>query len=184
MALPSQSDLEIVRDALKQHSGWLMAIGILWIVLGVLAILIPTVASIAVEYMIGVLLFIGGIAQLVQAWRAKAWSGFTFHALGAVFAILAGAYLILFPLRGVVSLTIVLAAFFVASGVLRGLTALNHREVKGWGWMAVSAVLSIVVGVMIWLELPGSAAWALGLLVGIEFLFVGMGLVMLAKSVR
>ncbi len=184
MAQPTPANINEVREVLRKHAGWLTALGVIWIILGVAAVMLPTVASIAVEYLIGFLLLIGGVAQLVQAWRAKEWKGFLFHALGAAFAIIAGAFLLLFPLQGVISLTIVLAAFFVASGLMRGWTALNHRDIRGWGWMAVSAVLSVAVGLMIWLELPSSAAWALGLLAGIEFIFVGMGLVMLARGVQ
>ncbi len=96
--------------------------------MGALAILLPAAASIAINYLIGALLLIGGTAQFVQAWRAKDWSGFFCHALGAPLAILAGAFLVLFPLRGTILLTLVLAAFFVASGALRGWTAFTSSR--------------------------------------------------------
>jgi uncharacterized membrane protein HdeD (DUF308 family) len=172
------------RDALRAHSGWFIGLGIVWIVLGTLAVLVPFVATLAVELLFGAIFLIGGIAQVIHAFRARAWSGFLGQLLVGVLAIVLGIVLLLFPIQGALTLTIVLAAFFIAQGVLQLFYALRDASLPGRGWMIASGVLSIIVGGLIWLQLPGSAVWALGLLVGIQLIFTGWALVMTAMALR
>ncbi len=162
--------------------GWLLALGILWIILGTLAIIMPFAATLAVEMVFGVLFVIGGVAQLIQAFRSKGWKGFALQVLGGILALALGAILLFFPIQGVLTLTILLAAFFVAQGVVKIMAALRERPASGWGWLMFSGILGIVVGVIIWTALPEAAVWVLGLLVGIELIFSGWAMVMIAMA--
>ena len=162
--------------------GWLLALGILWIILGTLAIIMPFAATLAVEMVFGVVFLIGGVAQLVQAFRSKGWKGFALQVLGGLLALALGVILLFFPLQGVLTLTILLAAFFVAQGIVKIMAALRERPASGWGWLMFSGILGIIVGVIIWAALPEAAIWVLGLLVGIELIFSGWAMVMIAMA--
>lgn len=173
-----------VADALRQHSTWFMALGIMWIVLGSLAILLPWIATLTVELMFGLIFLVGGIAQVAQAFRARGWSGFLGHALAGLLAVLLGLLLLFFPVQGVLSLTLLLAAFFIAQGILQVLVAMRSPRMRNRGWLVASGVLGMVIGVIIWLGWPGSAAWALGVLVGVQLIFTGWALIMAATGAR
>ena len=162
--------------------GWLLALGILWIILGTLAIIMPFAATLAVEMVFGVVFLIGGVAQRVQAFRSKGWKGFAVQVLGGLLALALGVILLFFPLQGVLTLTILLAAFFVAQGIVKIMAALRQRPASGWGWLMFSGILGIIVGVIIWAALPEAAIWVLGLLVGIELIFSGWAMVMIAMA--
>lgn len=162
--------------------GWLLALGILWIILGTLAIIMPFAATLALEMVFGVLFVIGGVAQLIQAFRAKGWGGAAFQVLGGLLALALGVILLLFPLQGVLTLTILLAAFFVAQGIVKVISAFRQQPSSGWGWLLFSGLLGIVVGIIIWAGLPGTAVWVLGLLVGIELIFSGWAMIMIAMA--
>lgn len=171
-------------DALREHSTWFIALGILWIVLGTVAILLPWIATLAVELIFGAIFLIGGVAQVVHAFRSRGWSGFLGHALAGLLAVLLGVLLLFFPVQGILSLTLLLAAFFIAQGILQIFVAARASAMRGRGWMIASGVLGILVGAVIWLGWPGSAAWALGVLVGIQLIFTGWALVMAAAGAR
>lgn len=171
-------------EALRQHTSWFVGLGVLWIILGTVAVLLPWIATLAVELLFGAIFLIGGIAQVIQAFRARGWSGFAVQLVVGTLAILLGLLLLFFPVRGALTLTLVLAGFFIAQGVLQIVYAARSVPGSGRGWMIASGVLSLIVGMLIWLEWPGSAAWALGLLVGIQLIFTGWALIMTAIAVR
>ena len=99
-------------------------------------------------------------------------------------AVVAGVLLLVNPMEGVLTLTIVLIALFLSEGVMKAIGALNMRPAAGWIWMLVSGLVDIVLGVLLWSGLPGTALWAIGLLVGISLLFTGWTAVMLAAGMR
>jgi uncharacterized membrane protein HdeD (DUF308 family) len=153
---------------------WLYAVGSLLIIAGSSAVAIPFLASLAVELVVGWAFVVGGVSQLLYAARAKGWSGFVWQVLlGAVFLV-GGVTLITNPVAGLISLTLVIIATFLASGVLKILIGFRLRPLEGWGWFVVLGLLSLAVGVLIWNRLPSSAAWSLGLLVGLDFLAAGL----------
>jgi uncharacterized membrane protein HdeD (DUF308 family) len=176
--------LSASREAVRRGSTWFLVLGILWVVLGALAIIAPLAAALAIQTLIGVLLLVGGIAQIVHAFRSRGWGAFGWHLLSAVAEVVAGALLLFFPLQGVLTLTLILAALFIAVGVVKILAALRNRDTDGWVWLLVSGILSILVGLLIWARWPYSAEWAIGVLVGIEFIFSGWALIMIAMAGR
>lgn len=171
-------------EAVRDHWGWFLALGILWIVLGTVAVILPWLATVAAALTFGALLGAGGIMQIVQAFRCKRWRGTALHAVMGLLYLAAGVILLFLPFQGILTLTLVLAGLFIAVGILRIIAALQDRSLRGWGWLLFSGILGIGVGLIIWLGWPGTAAWALGLLVGIELIFSGWALVMIALAAR
>ena len=152
--------------------------------LGAAAIAMPLLAALAVELLLGWLLVIGGIAQAFHAFGQKQWGGFLWQLLMGVLYLVVGGMLLIEPLRGVLTLTFLLAVFFVVEGILRIILSLRLRPVQNWGWMLVSGLVTLVLGALIWANWPSAAVWAIGMLVGIDMIFGGWSLIMLASAAR
>ena len=184
------SELEEVQRAITQsiREHWVLFLveGIILVVLGVLAIVVPVVATLAVAILLGWLFLISGIVGLVTTFMARQAPGFWWSLLSGVLAIGAGLVLLGWPVSGAVSLTLLLIAFFTIEGVLTIMYALEHkRELSGrWGWMLASGIVDLVLAVLILAGLPGTAAWALGLLAGINMLFGGSAMIAMALQAR
>jgi uncharacterized membrane protein HdeD (DUF308 family) len=171
-------------EALSRNWGWLLAFGILMIILGVFAIGAPVVATIAVQFALGWILVIGGVAEGIHAFMAQGWRGFLFELLSAILYLVVGVLLLVNPVGGALALTVVLAVFLIVEGIFKIVMALRVRDHGGWGWLLASGILSLVLGFLIWAEWPASGLWIIGLLVGIQLLFTGWSLVMLALAAR
>lgn len=169
---------------LRPRWGWLLALGLLWVALGILAFLAPFAASVAFTYLLGGLFAVGGVAQTIHAFATRGWRGQTLHVASGLLWLALGLVLLIFPLSGVLSLTLVLSAFFIVIGAMRAMFALQHRGTRRWGWMLFSALLAIAVGGLIWFQWPSSALWAIGVLVGVELIFSGWAMVNLALAAR
>ncbi len=177
-------------DALKKslHHHWRMFLveGIVLIVLGAAAIVVPPLGGIATTLFLGWLFLIGGIIGLVSTFGARQAPGFAWSLLSAVAAVIAGGVLLWNPLAGLVTLTYVLIAFFIADGVLIiGLAITHRRALSGrWEWMMVNGIIDLVLAAVIISGLPGALFWALGLLVGIDLVFGGLSLIAMALAAR
>ena len=175
-----------IRKSIHDHWGLFLFEGILLVVLGLLAILVPQVASLAVTLLLGWLFAISGIFGLIASFWARQAPGFWWSLLSAVLSIVVGALLLARPVVGVFSLTYLLIAFFFVEGVVSIMYAIEHRRelTGGWVWMLVSGIITLALGVMILAGLPSTAAWALGLLVGIDMVFGGSSLIAVALAAR
>ncbi len=186
----NQSDIERVQGAVATslHAHWLLFLieGIMLLGLGVIAIVLPPIATVAVEIIIGWLLLISGIVGMITTFRMQHAPGFWWSLVSALLAIAAGVVLLRWPLSGALSLTLILTVFFVIEGVSSIFYALEHkREISNrWGWMLVSGVVDLILAGIIFLGLPGTAAWAIGLLVGINMVVGGAALIAMALRAR
>jgi len=171
-------------DVFRHHWGWLLALGLVQIVLGTTAICAPLLGTVASALFVGWLFLVAGVAQLLHAFRGRGAKGFFLHLLGGLLYFAAGTMIVLYPMTGALTLTVFLAAFLLIEGGVRMWLGLQLRPTEGWGWVLVSGVLGVFAGAMIWGELPSSAVWALGTLVGINFLFSGVSLSSLALRAR
>ena len=151
-----------------------------------LPLAVPPIATLAVAIFIGWLFLISGIVGLVTTFMARNMPGFWWSLLSAVLAVAAGLVLLIWPAGAAFSLTLLLIVFFTIEGVLTILYALEHKkELSGrWGWMLASGVVDLILAVIILAGLPGTAAWALGLLVGINMLFGGTSMIAMALYAR
>lgn len=184
------SDISGIQSALSQavREHWVLFLveGIVLVILGALAIIVPPIATIAVDFFIGWLFLISGVAGLITTFGARHAPGFWWALLSALLAIAAGLVLLAWPVSGAISLTLLLIVFFFIEGIASIMYALEHKaELTGqWGWMMASGIIDLILGVIILLGLPGTAAWALGLLVGINMLFGGASLIAIALHAR
>jgi uncharacterized membrane protein HdeD (DUF308 family) len=160
--------------------------GIVLVILGAAAILVPPIATLTVTFFIGWVLLFSGIAGLFTTFSMRPMPGFWWSLLSAILGIAAGLVLLFSPGTGAVSLTFVLVAFFVIEGIASIMFSLEHRnELPGaWLMMLLSGVVDLVLGGMIFLGLPSSAAWAIGLLVGINMIFGGCALIAMSLQAR
>jgi uncharacterized membrane protein HdeD (DUF308 family) len=184
-----QPDIEGFRRRMAEtiHAHWklVLAQGILLLIFGLLAVAMPNIATLAVEIFVGWLFFIAGIFRAVSVWHARQMPGFGWSMLSALLAVLLGLILILRPLAGVLTLTMVLVAFFILEGVTAIVVAVQHREhLKSWGWVLFSGIVDLLLAYLIWQGWPSSASWAIGLLVGINMIFFSLSLVMTALAAR
>jgi uncharacterized membrane protein HdeD (DUF308 family) len=172
---------------LRKHSTWFVIYGLLLAALGLFSIAAPNVAALAVTLMVGWLLLLGGAFGLVAVISGGTGApAFWWNLLTSIVYVLAGLALLTRPLAGVVTLTIILAAYLLAGGVMRIMQAMSYRpHVPGaWGWVLLSGVVDIVLAFIIMMGLPETATWVLGLLVGINLLMMGFAIVMVALAVR
>jgi len=167
---------------LQQHKGWFKLAGIILLILGFFSVLLPLVATLAYEIMFGVMLVISGITLIFQAFQCRGWRGFLLAMLVGILNLSVGLLLLFFPLGGVIILTTVLAAFFLVQGVFRMIMALQVRQTKNWGWIWVSGLATLLLGLVIYGALPFSAGWAIGLIVGIDFIFAGISLIAVGSA--
>jgi len=186
----NQSDIDRLQRAAAAtlHEHWVLFLieGIVLLVLGIAAIIVPPIATLAVAIFLGWLFLISGIVGLVTTiWMRNA-PGFWWSLLSAVLGIIAGGILIAQPVTGAISLTLVLIAFFLIEGVASIMFALDHkRELSGrWGWMLASGIVDLLLSGIIFAGLPGTAAWAIGLLVGINMVFGSVALITMALHAR
>jgi uncharacterized membrane protein HdeD (DUF308 family) len=175
-----------IAQSLREHWVLFLVEGIVLVVLGLLAILLPVMASLAVAIFVGWLLLISGVLGLITTFMARHAPGFWWSLISAVLAIAAGIVLLGWPVKGVISLTLLLIAFFIIEGVVSIMYALEHKkELSGrWGWMLASGVIDLVLAIMIWAGLPSTAAWAIGLLVGINMVFGGSAMIAMVLHAR
>ena len=160
--------------------------GILLVVLGLAAMIVPPLASLAVTIFLGWMFLVSGIAGLALTFWARRMPGFWWSLISAALAIGAGVILLASPVQGALTLTIVVGAYFLAEGVTTIMYALEHRRElsERWSWLLVAGLMDILIAGLIIAGLPGSALWAVGLLVSINLLFGGASLIGMALAAR
>jgi uncharacterized membrane protein HdeD (DUF308 family) len=166
--------LHLTRDALRKARLWLVVTGAISLITGALAIIVPIVATITTAIFIGWLLIIVGTVIGVHAWSQRATGRFGWRMLDALLTFTVGVLLVALPLSGAVGLTLVLAAWFFATGALMAAAAWQSRGEPGNGLLTINAVASLLLAILIMIDFPSSAAWAIGLLVGIHLVFWGV----------
>ena len=186
----SKADLDrlqsTVTNSLNSHWRLFLIEGIVLFILGLLAIIVPPIATIAVEVLIGWLLLMSGIVGLIATLRMRGAPGFAWSLISAILGIVAGIVLLVWPLSGALTLTMILTVFLVLEGVISILYALEHRRgLSGrWGIMLFSGVIDLFLAGVIFAGLPGTAAWAIGLLVGVNLVFGGSAIIAMALHAR
>lgn len=172
--------------SIHAHRGLFLFEGIVLVVLGLAAVVIPPLAGIATTIFLGWLLLIAGFVGLLSTFKARSAPGYWWSLLSALVAIVAGGILLWYPLQGLITLTYVLIGYLLADGLLTIVLAISHRrELSGrWEWMLANGVVDFILAGIIFAALPGAFAWALGLIVGIDLIFGGTALIAMALSAR
>lgn len=172
--------------AVKAHWKAFLFEGIVLAVLGLAAMIVPPLASLAVAIFLGWMFLISGVAGLIVTFWARQMPGFWWSLFSAALAVLAGLILLARPMQGVLTLTIVVGAYFLAEGVATIMYAFEHRRElsERWSWLLVSGLMDLLIAFLIISGLPGSAEWAIGLLVGINLVLGGASLIGMALAAR
>ena len=184
---PDRSGVQrAVQGALHRHWALFLIEGAVLLILGMFAVLVPPVATLAITILFGWLFLISGIVGLITTFWMRSAPGFWWSLISAALGIVVGLLLLARPLGGALSLTLLLIAFFIVEGAVSIMFALDHRrELSGqWGWMLLSGIIDLALAMMIFADLPSTAAWALGLLVGINMIFGGAALIAMALHAR
>lgn len=157
----------------KTHPRSSLIFGSVIVALGIAAILFPLIASLAAEQIIGGILLLSGAFKAVEAFWRPQWHDVGVAMVSGLLALAAGALLLLFPLTGILSITLVVALLFLADGAFRTLNALHRRTQAGWGWSLLGGVMPLLLGAFVLLQWPYAATWLLGMLIGVDLLVTG-----------
>jgi uncharacterized membrane protein HdeD (DUF308 family) len=168
----------------KESVGWSIGLSVLMILAGVLAIVIPPAAGIAVLVVMAWLLMLSGAVHLVFAWQTRTAGGMIWELLLGILYIFVGVYALLHPVAGLASLTLVLALYLFAEGVLELIMGFRLRPMPGSGWLLFDGIVTLVLGILIWRSWPSSTEWVIGTLVGISMLFSGTARLSLSLAAR
>ena len=171
-------------ENIRKHWGWFLALGILFVIGGIFAIAMPFIAGLAVTVIFAIVLLWLGIMQIVQAFSVKSWGGFIWQLIIGLVLVVGGGAMWFKPIVGAVTLTILLAAVFLAKGIFQVILSFQMRPHRGWGWVLTAGILAIIVGLIIWLNWPVSTAWAIGTLTGISLIFTGWSYIMISMAAR
>lgn len=168
----------------KNSVSWSIGLSVLMIVAGILAIASPLAAGIAVNVVIAWLLLFSGGVHLVFSWYTRSTGGFLWELLVGLLYIVIGAYLLMHPVAGLLSLTIALAMYLFLEAILEFVLGFTLRPLPGSGWLLFDGVITLILAVMIWRTWPSNSGWVIGLLVGISMLFSGTSRLMLSLAAR
>ena len=179
--LPALGTTRLVR---RESIGWIVGLGILLVVLGLVALALPFLVGVAITAIVAWLLIFGGIAHLVLAFHVRGAGAHLWEALIGIAYLFAGGFLFLHPLAGLVSLTLFLGAYLLLKGIFELIAGFTAAGAPGRLWLFLDAAISILLAFMIWAHLPFAAAWAIGTLLGVAILFSGISRLAFALAAR
>ncbi len=171
-------------ETVKKFTGWYIALAILFIVLGFFAILEPAVAGIGVALLVGWLLIFGGVAHLISAFGGGGAKRVIFQVLIGIVYLIGGFYFLTHTLLGLGTLTLLLAGIILAEGVLEIIAYFRGRSEGGSVWLLINALITLLLGGLIWFHWPSSSVWAIGTLVGVNLIMTGFSRLMLGLAAR
>ncbi|MFC7203055.1 HdeD family acid-resistance protein [Haloferax namakaokahaiae] len=163
---------------------WLLAAGAIIAVLGIIALFAPFVTGVSLTFVVGVLLIAGGILHFISAFRAQGWGGFAWQMLLGFVAVIAGLALILNPVLGLFTLTILVIAYLFVSGIVEIIMGISLRGERNWFVSIASGAIGILLAALLWVGFPSTAAWAVGVLFGVNLLVSGISMVFIALGAR
>jgi uncharacterized membrane protein HdeD (DUF308 family) len=168
----------------KKASGWLIGVSVVFILLGIAAIIEPEVAGLAVAILVGWLFVIGGMVHVVAAFGAHGAERTIWQILVAFAYLVGGIYLLMHPLLGLGTLTLLLAGIILMVAVIELIVYFRARGQGGSSWLLMNAIITLLLGALIWFHWPSSSVWAIGTLVGVNLLMTGISRLMLGLAAR
>ncbi len=175
---------ETILGGVKRVSGWSIALGVLMIVLGIIAMLSPWEFGIVIALVVGWCAIFNGVAQIIYGFRTHSGGRSVLEVVLGLIYIVAGIYLLMHPVGGLLVLTIFLASFLIVYGIFALVLAFQMRPLRGWGWVLFDAIITILLGVLIWAHWPWNAEWVIGTLFGISILVSGATRLMVSLAIR
>jgi uncharacterized membrane protein HdeD (DUF308 family) len=174
---------EVLGD-LTRNWGWLLALGILLVVLGTIGLGMTFWLTLATVFIFGIFLLIGGVVQLFQAFKCRGWQSILWHVIIGILYVLAGVIIFGNPLMASTLLTLLLGGVLIGIGIVRIVMALQHRGFKNWVWPLIGGIAAMVLGLIIVMQWPISGFWVIGLFVAIEMIFSGWSYIIIALGAR
>jgi len=178
--MAQNTPVEMVKSASTVSILW----GALLIVLGVMAVGSPFLAAVAVNVVVAWLILFAGVVHLALAFRAHGAGSMIWKVLVGIAYLCFGAYLLVHPVLAVATLTLLLASLFLIEGILDIVLYVKMRPIHGSSWVLIDGIVTLLLGLMIYMQWPSSSAWAIGTLVGISLIFSGVARVMMSLAVR
>jgi uncharacterized membrane protein HdeD (DUF308 family) len=170
-------------DDLRRKWGWLFVLGISMVILGTVALFIAPAATLGTVLVLGWLLVVSGVVEAIQSFRVRKWGGVFLHLIGGVLGVLVGLLVVTHPVAGALAWTLLFASFFTVIGMFR-LVAAIRLKFPNWGWAAFDGAVTLLLGLMLWMDWPTSGLWFLGFAVGVSLILRGWSYVMFAIAVR
>jgi uncharacterized membrane protein HdeD (DUF308 family) len=168
----------------KKNAGWIVVLGVVTVIAGFLALVMPWAGGVGVTVFVGFALMVGGIARVMAAFSAGSFGRGTLAFIGGALCLLAGVIMVARPGAGLAALTLMVGAYLLVDGIFGAVLAFQVKPEKGWGWMLFAAVMSVILGFLLLKEWPLSGIWAIGTLVGINMLFAGFSLISIGSAGR
>jgi uncharacterized membrane protein HdeD (DUF308 family) len=170
-------------DNIRHRWGWLLVLGISMVILGTIALFITPAATLGTVLVLGWLLVVSGIVEAVHSFSVRRWSGIFLHLIGGILGVLVGLLVVTHPVAGALAWTLLFASFFTVIGLFRLIAAIRLKF-PNWGWAAFDGAITLLLGLLLWIDWPGSGIWFLGFAVGISLLLRGWSYVMFAIAIR
>jgi uncharacterized membrane protein HdeD (DUF308 family) len=175
---------EAVLNGIKRASGWSIVLGILMIIVGIIAMLAPWESGLVITLVVGWCAIFNGVAQIIYGFRTHGgWHILLEVVLGIIY-IIAGIYLLMHPRAGLLALTLLLASFLLVYGIFALVLAFRMRPRSGWGWVLFDAIVTLLLGILIWAHWPWNSAWVVGTLFGISIFVSGITRLMMSLAIR
>jgi len=171
-----------LKQAVAEKNSWFIALGVALIILGIASIAFPLFTAIAAKIFLGWMILIGGVSSIVHAFYARDWGGFFWNLLIGIFYVIVGGWLAFLPLAGLIGLTALIAVMLIGEGLVKAFAGFGLEKEDGRLWVIISGIAAIAVGVMLFSGMPSTAVWAIGTLLGINFIFSGWAFIMIAKA--
>lgn len=175
---------EAIAGAIKRASGWSIALGVLMIILGFIAVLAPWEFGIVIVLVVGWTAIFNGGTQIIYAFSTHSGGRAVLEAILGLIYIVAGVYLLMHPAGGLLALTLLLASFLLVYGVVALGLAFHMHPLRGWGWVLLDALVTILLGVLIWAHWPLTGEWVVGTLFGISIIMSGVTRLMISMAFR
>ena len=171
--------------ALRAKWGWIVALGVIFMIAGVIALGSVVMATVSAVLVVGIMMIMAGVAEIIAAFNVKDWGKFAVWMLLGLLYVAAGVICFLNPFEAATVLTLLLGIALVVGGIVRMFLAWHMREAgKPWGWVVVSGVISLLLGLMIIAQWPYSSFYVLGIFLGIDLIFIGSSWLTIGLALR
>ena len=181
---PSPFGIAPVLAPLRAKSGWIIALGVIYVIAGLIALGSIVEATVVSVFIVGIMMLIAGVAEVIHAFQVKSWGKFLLWVILGALYIVAGFVTFENPLLAAAILTLILGITLVASGIMRIILAFSVREGTPWIWVVVSGIITLLLGLIILAHWPVSSLYILGLFLGIDLVFAGAGWIGLGLGLR
>lgn len=171
-------------EGIQENAGITIGTGICLLILGIFSVATPVAAGVSLTFLVGITLIAGGILKCALAFKVGAFGRGLLVFIMGVLTVLVGAYMTRQPVAALVSMTLFLAIYFIVTGIVEIIAAFNLKPALGWGWMLFNAIVTLLLGAMIWRQFPLSGAWAVGVLFGVKLIGSGLTLISLGSAVK